>query len=205
MSSDLPGTVIYPRAFSQSPSAANDGAFHWEWIASAIDLRGISPTDIDAIIGVRHHTTIRQPGGVFLAFETKNKGISIQQGQQWLLDDLLATGLVTVVYQTGKEWPHSWSYQTFDQPRSAEQDNGLEPDRRSGSLFKLVSQWSRWAQSLDPHEWRRRMIRAALNNAPTEVWLWLRQFIIDEDKRMLGAFADTPLGKASISAILPPE
>jgi hypothetical protein len=188
----LPSTVKFPHAFRTSPSAGFDGALHWEFWRYAINRRCIEPMDLDAIVEINNF---------FLINESKNPGVPISSGQQRTLNALLRTGLCTVIYQTGKEWPQFWSYQTIAHPRTPEFADGLNPDRRSGSIFDFIRAWSIKNDTRHPEAWRFRMIDAALHGASNLVWQHLADRLAQNGLERLAAFADLPLWRATIDRI----
>src|SRR5215475_6135551 len=126
MTDKPPTTVLYPDAFARSRSAGNDGDYHWDWWQPAIDCRGIKPMDVDAVVGVR---VVRYSvGGHFLMAETKDEGVETPQAQQDLIDDLVATGLFSVIHQIGKETPKRWRWQSFMRGMGQWHEGGLEAD-----------------------------------------------------------------------------
>src|SRR6516162_2164122 len=93
---NVPSTVRHVASFLNSPSYGNDGHLHWEWLQRGTGIRGISPTDLDAVVEVRNF---------FLMVESKDDGVAISTGQRLLIRSLINTGLVTFVYQWGKREP----------------------------------------------------------------------------------------------------
>jgi len=188
----LPSTVKFPSAFTQSPSAGNDGHLHWEWWKYAIDRRDIKPMDIDGLVEIKNN---------FLICESKNPGVPIPKAQQDSINALLRTGLFTVIYQYGKETPQWWAQQGHAKARSPDFAGGLNPDRRSGGLFEFVKKWAQVVDAFHPEAWRARLIQAALHNAPEPIWTWLAVLMAKNSHRRMLPFAELPLWRAQIDQL----
>jgi hypothetical protein len=152
-SNALPSTILHPEAFQRSPSAGFDGVTFWEWLANNVKhVRGITPTDVDAAVGVNHFNLI---------VETKDTGVPVTTGQRRFINDKLATGLYTAIYVWGKEIPTSWQWQTWTKESKVftAPYGGATMLDDMGAFARL---WIDKCDALPSNFWRLRMIDAAL-------------------------------------------
>jgi hypothetical protein len=156
---NLPATILHPEAFKSSPSADFDGAYHWEHWRRAINVgprlnRGISPTDIDAIVEINNH---------FLMAETKDAGTGIKNGQMRTINALMRTGLFTFIARWGKAPPGDSAYSlNFFGKREIFCPPIVETEE------KKIASWADWADKQPNDAWRLRLVRAAAYGAPEE-------------------------------------
>lgn len=90
---NLPPTIKHPEAFKNSPAAGFDGTFDWSWTEGCFGKTKITPMDFDGVV---------ERKGNFIVFETKDKGLTVPQGQLITLGRFWERGGVTVLFVYGK-------------------------------------------------------------------------------------------------------
>jgi hypothetical protein len=162
-------TILYPRAFHDSPPHSHDGVFHWEYIDDVLRrIRNCHCADIDAAVEIN---------GWFLHIETSDnigKFSDENNGQNRRTRNYLSIGLAMHIDIVGKKIPTQWRWRGFNLEqggcwscpwRSA-------PDGRE-RIAAMVRQWSEWADSRTDLQRRQRLIEAAMHKAPPELWSWI--------------------------------
>jgi hypothetical protein len=155
----LPSTIKHAAAFLRSPAAGFDGVLHWDWLKRGVNFRGISPMDIDASVETHNF---------FLMVESKDEGVNISTGQRMAIDALVKTGLVTFVYQYGKEVPTAWQIHQWNGKSE------LIKTAKEGSTMLLdmeafARKWFVHHDGLRNDAWQHRLIEVACkDSSPAE-------------------------------------
>jgi len=91
----IPNTIKNINAFMQSPSAGFDGVFDWSYLSSAFPGK-IDLMDFDGVV---------ERKGNFLAFETKDAGKEVPDGQMITLTQAHYLEVFTIFFLWGKVDP----------------------------------------------------------------------------------------------------
>lgn len=136
MEEEYPDTIKHPRAFKESEPEGFDGACDFKKTAENINLRGITPMDIDLVVEINCH---------FLIHETKQDGVAVPPGQRQSLENLRKAKSITLVYR----WPKKRPAQRIEILYHNGERRFYEGDAAESMLAKLEKKWSKKANADD--------------------------------------------------------